>query len=476
MLKDLAMSGRLDFEYGFNNHSAQPIDAGAPMRVYFLGDFSATKAVTKNTPIYKITNIDIDNFDQVMTKLSPSIALPSGHQLTFNELEDFHPEHLINTPVFKNLRRLKRELSNQDTAEHAANEIMTQFQLDAEQMSQLADIDARHEAPTTDNHDALLEGLLGKKQSSPLSSAAPVSGTQNTGNLDLFLANLLRPHIVNDTKPEHQSLLAMIEKALEELMNSILHSKQFQAIESAWRGVRDVIFSEEYDSQEQFFYLIDADRDALNKAMAGDTVLVSKMNQHIKDTDISTYDVLVANYQFSASHEDITALNYLASLGEALKCQVVSAADDSLVNSPDEPLWQAFRQTPQAGHLALTYPKILMRIPYGKKHDEVDGFAFEEFRTLHQHDELLWGNPAFVSARLLMRQYHSHGTFDPQITELPAFAYTLDNEQKLHPCGEYLLSERQLIDIRKQGITPFASFRNKNCIRLFGDEIMAVSG
>jgi predicted component of type VI protein secretion system len=468
------MSGRLDFEYGFNSHSAQPIDAREPMRVYFLGDFSAVKADPENAPNHKILKIDIDNFDQVMTKLNPNIYLPSGHQLTFNELEDFHPDNLINTAVFKNLRRLKRELSNPNTAEQAANEVMTQFQLDAQQNAQGADVDAAQEAPNADNNDAMFERLLGQKQSAP---TAPVSaaGTQNIGNLDLFLAQLLKPHIVNDTKPEHQSLLAMIDQALQELMNSILHSKQFQAIESAWRGVRDVVFSEEYDEEEQFFYLIDADRAALSKAIAGDTVLVSKMSQHFKDTDVTTYDVLVADYQFSASDEDITALNYLASLGEALRCQIVSGADASLVNSPKESLWHEFRQTPQAGNVALTYPRVLMRIPYGKKHDEVEGFAFEEFATTHQHDELLWGNPAFATARLLVRKYNSQGAVDPHISELPAYVYTLDNENKLHPCAEYLLSDLQLTEVRNQGISPFASFRNKNCIRIFGDKIIAVS-
>jgi len=469
------MSGRLDFEYGFNSHSAQPVGAREPMRVYFLGDFSAAKADQENAPNHKVLRIDIDNFDQVMTKLNPSIYLPSGHQLTFNELEDFHPDNLISTSVFQNLRRLKRELSNPNTAEQAANEVMTQFQLDAQQSTPAPDIDAGQQALDSDNNDAMFERLLGQKQSLPNASVPTASGTQSTGNVDLFLAQLLKPHIINDTKPEHQSLLAMIDQALQELMNSILHSKQFQAIESAWRGVRDVIFSEEYDEEEQFFYLIDADRTSLNKAIAGDTVLVSKMSQHFKDTDVPTYDVLVADYQFSASDEDITALNYLASLGEALRCHIVSGADASLVNSPDESLWHEFRQTPQAANVALTYPRVLMRIPYGKKHDEVEGFAFEEFGTSHQHDELLWGNPAFAAARLLIRQYHSQGTFDPHITELPAFVYSVEDENKLHPGAEYLLSDLQLTEIRNQGISPFASFRNKNCIRLFGDKIKVAS-
>jgi type VI secretion system protein ImpC len=467
------MSGRLDFEYGFNNHSAQKIEARTPMRVYFLGGFSAANS---DSPGHTICKIDIDNFDQVMTTLSPAIFLPSGHQLTFNELEDFHPDNLFDTPVFKNLRHLKRQLSNPGTAAHAATEIMKQFQLETQPIGQLAEVNTAQDVPDTDNNDEMFERLLGKKQSSPTLPATPVSATEGTNNLDIFLAKLLKPHIINDSQPEHQSLLVMIDTALEKLMTSILHLDQFQALESAWRGVRDVIFNEGSDPLEQFFYLIDADRNAFNQAVAGDVTLVSKITQHLKDSDVTTYDVLVADYQFSASHEDITALNYLASLGEALKCQIVSGADDNLVNAPDDSLWRAFRQTPQASYLALTYPKILMRIPYGKKHDEIDGFAFEEFRTSHQHEHLLWGNPAFASARLLMRQYHSQGAFDPVITELPAFVHTVDNENKLHPCGEYLLSERQLIEISKQGITPFCSFRNKNCIRLFGNEIMSVNG
>jgi predicted component of type VI protein secretion system len=470
------MSGRLDFEYGFNNHSAQKTEARAPMRVYFLGDFSAENTAAKNASAHTICKIDVDNFDQVMTSLSPSIYLPSGHQLTFNELEGFHPDNLFNTLVFKNLRRLKQELSHPGTAEHAATEIMTQFQLGDQQITQAVDINTSIEVPETDNNDAMFERLLGQKQSSPVSPARSASDTQSIGNLDLFLTQLLKPHIINDSKPEHQSLLVMIDTALEALMNSILHLDQFQALESAWLGVRDVIFSEEYDEQEQSFYLIDADRKTFNQAVAGDATLVSKMSQHIKDRDVATYDVLVVDHQFSASNEDITTLNYLASLGEALKCQIVSGADDSLINAPDESLWQTFKQTPQASYLALTYPKILMRIPYGKKYDEVDGFAFEEFRTSHQHDELLWGNSAFANARLLVRQYNSQSAFDPLITDLPAFVHNLDNENKLHPCGEYLLSELQLIEISKKGINPFVSFRNKNCIRLFGDKIMAVSG
>jgi predicted component of type VI protein secretion system len=474
------MSGRLDFEYGFNRNNAQPIKPEAPMRMYFLGGFSGAQSAIENNTVNKIVKIDVDNFDDVMTKLCAYVDLPSGQPLTFNELEDFHPDSIFESSIFKNLRRLKKDLSHSATAEQAAQEIITSFQLGSEPEPQKIDADNASKTAVAENSDDMFERLLGQKQSTPITSTeSGVSGAKSKSSVDHFLAHLLSPHIIKDTTPEHQSLMVFIDTAIEELMNSIIHAKEFQALESAWRSVRDVVFNEEYDDENQLFYIINTDDAALKSAVAGDPALVTKLSQHIKDTDLDTYDVLIGNYLFSADNADITALNYLASLAETLTCQFFSAAGDGLINADSDAdgtsLWTKFRQTPQANHVALTYPRVLLRIPYGAKHEEIDCFAFEEFRQTHQHNQLLWGNSAFACARLLIRQYHGQVPFDANITERPAFVYRQGDEQKLHACGEYLLSEQQLIDIRKQGISPFASFRNKNSIRLFADEIRAVN-
>ncbi|MBL4764864.1 MAG: type VI secretion system contractile sheath large subunit [Colwellia sp.] len=485
------MSGRLNFEYGFNTNTAQLLDDDTPMRVYFLGDFTGTKAATENSSINKIVKIDIDNFDDVMVKLSPSVSLPSGHFLTFNELEDFHPDNIFEHAIFKNLRRLKRELNNSTTAENAAKEIVSSYQLNSESSPQVNDDNHRidpaskeTEDNSDENKDEVFERLLGQKQSTPISSTTTTtSNAQTIGNLDRFLGELLSPHIIKDMEPKHKSLIMFIDTALEELMKSILHAREFQTLESAWRSVRDVVFNETYNEANQFFYLVNTDRDALNSAVAGDSSFVTKLNQHIKNTDVESYHLLVGNYQFSATKSDVCALNYLATIAETLNCQFMGAADDSLIDANTDSLWQKFRQIPQASHIALSYPQVLLRLPYGKQHDEIDAFSFEEFSQRHQHHQLLWGNSAFACARLLIRQYHAEVNsqengktkFDVNITELPAFVYSEDGEKKLQACGEYLLSEQQLIDIRNQGVMVFASYRNKNCIRLFGDGIYAVN-
>ncbi len=123
------MSGRLNFEYGFSTNAKKKLDNETPMRLYVLGDFSGSTNEREPSPKHVITKIDIDSFDQVMARLSPSVTLPSGHILHFNELEDFHPDELFQQTVFTNLRRLKQSLSRPETADSAADEIMSSFGL-----------------------------------------------------------------------------------------------------------------------------------------------------------------------------------------------------------------------------------------------------------------------------------------------------------------------------------------------------------
>ena len=48
------MSGRLDFEYGFNTNTAQPLDEDIPIGVYSLDDFTGFFNALKTLNAYAI--------------------------------------------------------------------------------------------------------------------------------------------------------------------------------------------------------------------------------------------------------------------------------------------------------------------------------------------------------------------------------------------------------------------------------------
>ena len=101
-------------------------------------------------------------------------------------------------------------------------------------------------------------------------------------------------------------------------------------------------------------------------------------------------------------------------------------------------------------------PRFLLRLPYGKKTDRVEGFDFEEMPGVPGHGEYLWGNPAFALVRMLAEAFAGEGWdmrpgAHSEIDGLPLHVYEADGEKQLKPCAEVLLTERDLDWIMDQG-------------------------
>lgn len=456
------MSGGINFEFGFGQHSAARQDEDSQSRFYCCGDFCGS---TASSPITgKIVNIDVDNFDAVMAKFSPTLTLSSNQVLVFKELDDFHPDQLVATvPEFVELRRLKRGLDNPQTAAAVAAEIWQTYQPKATESSDTATTESESITDT-------LERLLDRKTS----LATPDIKSKST--VDSLLQQLISPVIVADTLPEHQALSEFIDSVMADLMKTILHNPEFQALESSWRSVYALLFNEDAD-ENQHFYLVNISKQALLADMCSG--MTANFANLLIDHGIKNVDsTIIGNYYFSGNDvADLALLGLLGMLAGQLHSRFISAVDEAFVKEQilgDQPLtphWQNLRQSPAAAFIGLCYPRILLRLPYGKKREPVDAFAFEEFDDAPNHEQLLWGNSAFGFARLLVRQqsgYQGDGAND--IEGLPALVCLKEDEQHLYACGEWFLSEQKMNKLLTAGIMPFISFHNRNGVRLIASQ------
>ena len=100
-----------------------------PFRLLVSGNLGGTRPNPKPLAQRKPIEIDRDNFDEVLSKLSPSVTLPNhanGDDLTisFRELDDFEPDRLFQRlAVFDELRTLQSQVSKSATFEKAAAKI-----------------------------------------------------------------------------------------------------------------------------------------------------------------------------------------------------------------------------------------------------------------------------------------------------------------------------------------------------------------
>jgi len=71
--------------------------------------------------------------------------------------------------------------------------------------------------------------------------------------------------------------------------------------------------------------------------------------------------------------------------------------------------WKSFRQSEDSRYVGLTAPRMLLRLPYGKKTKQVDAFQYEEDVDGTDHNKYLWGNSAYALGTRLTNAFALYG-------------------------------------------------------------------
>lgn len=467
------MPGQLQFDFRFSTAADKlPASDDLPMRILMMGNFSGHRQLDTALKNRKVMAVDIDNFDDVMSRLSPRLSLQDMQiEIGFDCLDDFHPDHLYaELEVFHRLRQLRKSLQNPATFAQAAAQLMQAINVPD-------DADLTVEAPPADEQNALLERLLGK---------APAQEARQQTTLDRLFKEIIAPHIVEKTDPRQPELIAEVDRATSALMRALLHHPDFQALEARWRSAYELVSRLETGESLQL-YLLDIAQAELAQDLtgAGENLETSAIHPLLAG---QPWSVLVGDYTFAATRHDMQALAALGAIAARTGAPFLAAADSSLLgcaslsqsahpstwndNADFMPAWQALRENPHAQWLGLALPRILLRLPYGKQTDPLDSFEFEELAAPSEHEAFLWGNPAFACTRLLAESFQDAGwSMSPgqrlNVDDLPTYSYKEDGETLMQACAEWYLPESTAEAMLERGIMPLSSYRNRNSVRLF---------
>lgn len=421
----------IDFGFSFGAAAApRGKRERGPLRVLLLGDFSARPASEKpplaDRPSHRI---DFDTLDEVMRRLSPRLRL-ADLEIGFDKLDDLHPEQLYaRLPLFQQLR------------------------------------EARSRPISSSRGTGLLDQLLGKT-----GAATPDPRPSTATGLDGLLRQLVAPHIVPDQAASLQAQQATVDAVVTEQMRRLLHEPTFQRLEAAWRGVQWLIANLELDAGLEL-HLLDVSRDELLADIVDANGQLAQTGLHsalVKRTDGPHWAALLGLYQFGASAVDVGLLAALGLLAAQAGAPLLAGGDPGVatLEAADQARWQALRKSEAAPWIGLVAPRLLLRLPYGKKSDPVEGFAFEEFDATPVHEEFLWGNGALAVALLLGRALGSgaeHGA-DGVISALPAYSYLHDGERELQAAAEHHLGEAAGLALLAAGLMPLLSHRHSSAV------------
>ncbi len=478
------MANGIDFSVGFSRsaHSG-PAPSRQAMDVLVIADFggSAERALVPR-------RVTAENFDLLLARTAPTwrTGVADDEVITLSSLDDFHPDELaLRLPEIETLLDLRKRLLNPATFREAADEL-------------LAGAAESTPAPTapSDSHGAehkesLFQDLIGEQ---PAVSAARSEARRAGQRVDRIIRDLVAPHIEPGIDDNQTQLLAIVDDSIAIVLRRALHDPVLQRLETAWRGLHWLVSSLDIDDTLQI-HMIDASYADIAADLAppsgvpGDSVLYRRViEERLNTPGERPISMIVADFCFGKDADELDTLGHLAALASAAGCPLVAEGSprlfgcDSLVAQPRaadwngvaddiaEP-WRRLRQGEHSEYVGLAAPRLLLRMPYGAKGEPTELFEFEELTPRPNHEDFLWGNPAYGCAILsglafLEQDAAIAGGTYLRLDAMPLAIYDDGSGQAIMPAAETYLSEDSAGHIARSGLMSFLSQRNADNVAL----------
>lgn len=298
-----------------------------------------------------------------------------------------------------------------------------------------------------------------------------------------------------------EALIAQLDKKLSEQINLILHHPEFQALESAWRGLHHLVNNTETDETLKI-RVMNISKTEMHKTLkkykgtAWDQSPIFKKlyEEEYGQFGGEPYGSLVADYYFDNSAPDVELLAQMAQIAAASHAPLITAADPGVMmmeswqelanprdltkifQTPEHAAWRAFRESDDSRYVGLCMPRFLARAPYGAKTNPVESFNFEE-DTVGGSDRFTWSNAAYAMAVNINRSFKNYGWCSQirgiesggAVEGLPVHTFPTDDGGVDMTCPtEIAISDRRDAELSKNGFMPLVHKKNSDFAAFIG--------
>ncbi|HEY1067909.1 MAG TPA: type VI secretion system contractile sheath large subunit, partial [Pirellulales bacterium] len=463
--------------FGTLSSDVSPPAAGGPFRVAIFGDFSGRANRGERGDRDEIVGrkpreVAADKLDDLLAQYEPRLTLPFGRdggtlELAFEELDQFHPERLLReADLVMDLVDLKGKVDRQ-----AKKIVEWGGQYGAWGPLRPASRPAygRAIAPVNAFSDF-----------SQWQSVATAEGAGN-GKLPEMIAQAVGGRAAGLDDPSEETLEEVVHQAVGDAIREIIHHPDYQALESAWRGV-DFIARRTFKGEKIKIVLFDvtAEELAVDLASADDVsesaIYDLLVNRTWQAPNGDPWAMVVGLYEFNLTPPHAELLGRLAKLGATLQAPFLASlntrvlGEEFALDGDEKTVWNELRTQPEAGWLGLATPGFLLRPPYGDGFKPLEDYSWEEFSAEEGAGGLLWGDPALAVATLLAQDYMRAGwTFKPgaksEIPNTPLFVHRTDDEETTYTVAQTFTSKIGQ-QVTKLGGMPLLGVRGRDAIEV----------
>ena len=433
----------------------------------------------------KFVEIDPDNFNDVMISCQPRITMGVDNlitakgklmvELSFSSMDDFGPVNIINQvgsmkEVYDE-RVTMNDLIGKLDGNEALYNVLAEFPKEKAQAAKLA-----------------ADGNLIKDPSQQESSVKLI---------EAFMALKAKE---GDPVAVINQRIAEIDQLLSTQLDLILHDEEMKKLEGTWRGMHYLIRNSETGPRLKIRVLNVTKKellDDLERAMEFDQ---SQMFKKVYEDEYGTFggnpfSVLVADFEIGRHPNDLILMEELSHVAAAAHAPLIANASPAMFdlnsftelgvprdlskifNNTELAKWNTFRLSEDSRYVALTMPRILMRLPYGAKTVPVDNLGYEENVDGEDNSKFCWGSASFAMAvryndaaakfgwTAAIRGVEGGGL----VVGLPAYSFkSTDGDTVLKCPTEVAITDRREKELSDLGFLPILHSKGTDMAAFFG--------
>ena len=302
------------------------------------------------------------------------------------------------------------------------------------------------------------------------------------------------------------AMRAALDRKLTEQVNQIIHHADFQALESAWRGLAYMVYNTS-TGKDLKIRVMNIGKDECRKmfrqyrdAAWDQSPLFKKIYEsEFGQLGGQPYGAFICDYYFDHSAPDLEVLKGLSKIGAAAHAPFVSAASPKLLgmetwqelsnprdiakqfDATDYAAWRSFRDSSDSRYMALTAPRFLGRPLYGAKTEPVEEFDFEEQVGSGEHDRHLWVNSAYAMGVRITEAFQTWGwctrirgvESGGTVEGLPTAMFPTDDGGVDMKCPtEIAISDRREAELSKAGLMALIHRKNTDQATFIGAQTL----
>lgn len=296
--------------------------------------------------------------------------------------------------------------------------------------------------------------------------------------------------------------IAEIDDLLSLQLNEVMHAPEFQKLEGSWRGLHYLVMNTETSTRLKIRVLNasrgDLQKD-LDKAIEFDQ---SALFKRIYEDEYGTfggnpYSVLIGDFDFGSSPMDIAFLDKMSGVAASAHAPFIAAANpimfdmdsytelagprdlSKIFESATLTKWRSFREKEDSRYVALTMPRILLRLPYGPETTPVEEFDFVEDTDGKDHSKYLWGNAAYGMGQRITDAFAKHSWTAAirgvegggKVENLPSHTFPTDDGEIALKCPtEIAITDRREKELNDLGFISLCHCKGTDYAAFFGGQ------